>query len=317
MNTLEYNYISTIAKYQNFSMAAKKLQISQPALSNYVAKLERSLGILIFDRSTSPIQLTEPGEKYLQYANRILNLEKDFHSYITDYQQLHTGTLTIGSTHCFTSCYLPHVLQTFLSQYPDIHVNIIEGKIPSLETGVLEGKIDLLITADNVNPKQFSYEPLFQEELLLAVPPSFPINDSMMKYSISSKDLKRISSLSSEPVELHFFKDLNFILLEPEQHISKMSQQIFDETHISPKIIMRVEQLMSSFSFTIAGIGCSFITQSAICLGNFNKLPSLYRIKTSFCQRTMSIAYKKNRYLSTPCRSFINIAKKTLGEQFK
>lgn len=315
MNTLEYNYISTIAKYQNFSMAAKKLQISQPALSNYVAKLERSLGIFIFDRSSSPIQLTEPGEKYLQYANKIINLEKDFHSYVADYQQLHTGTLTIGSTHCFTSCYLSCVLQSFLSQYPNIHVNIIEGKIPSLEAGVLEGKIDLLITADNVNPKFFTYEPLFQEELLLAVPLSHPINRSMIEFSISSNDQKKISSLSTEPVEIYFFKDLDFIMLEPEQHISQMSQQIFDEAHIAPKIIMRVEQLMSSFSFTIAGVGCSFITQSAICLGNFNKLPALYRIKTSFCQRTMSIAYKKNRYLSTPCRSFINIAKKTLGEQ--
>lgn len=312
MKTLEYRYISTIAKYRSFSMAAKKLQLSQPALSSYVAKLERSLDISIFDRSTSPIQLTEPGKRYLQYAERILDMEKDFHAYIADYQQLHTGTITIGSTHCFTSCYLPQVLHTFLSQYPDIHINILEGKVPSLESAVLDGSVDLLITANNIDSKQFAWEPIFDEELLLAVPHTFPINESLKPFAIPPKDRKKITLPSVNPVELKNFENLNFILLKENQHVYQMSQQLFTEAHIQPKVIMQVEQLMSSLAFTLAGIGCSFITQSAIALGNFSELPVLYRIDSSSCQRTMGIAYRKKRYLSVACHSFIEIMKNTL-----
>ena len=315
MNKPEYTYVFAIAKYKSFSIAAKKLHISQPALSNYITKLERSLGIHIFDRSTSPISLTEPGKKYVQCATEILDIEKNFNSYLSDYNQLQTGTLTIGSTHCFTSCYLPTALSVFLARYPEITVKIIEGKIPTLESSILDGNIDLLITANNVDSKQFECKKIFDEELLLAVPPTYKINDSLSEYQINYNDIRNGRPLIPEPVDIQLFKDFDFILLEPDQHVYQLSTEIFSHFDMNPNIIMQVEQLMSSLAFTLAGIGISFITESAIRLGNFSQLPILYRIPEYSNHRTMTIAYKKNRYLSKACTSFIDILKNTLSEK--
>ena len=316
MNHLEYTYVTTIARHKSFSLAAKELHISQPALSNYITKLERSLGVQIFDRSTTPISLTEPGRHYVQSAAGILHIEKNFNSYLSDYNHLHTGTLAIGSTHCFTSCYLPEVLSAFLSRYPDISIKITEGKIPSLEASVLEGNIDLLITADNVNPKQFECVNIFEEELLLAVPETYPVHEHLAEYQLDPEDIHDGRPLSAPYVDIRLFEQYPFILLESEQHIYHMAQQIFSHFNFEPHVIMQVEQLMSSLAFSLSGIGISFITESAIRLGNFAHLPILYRIgDCADTHRTMAVAYKKNRYLSKACTAFIELMKSTLSEK--
>lgn len=59
MNNNEFTYIKEVAKQKSFSKASKALGISQPALSNYIKKLEDRMGVLLFDRSISPIEITE------------------------------------------------------------------------------------------------------------------------------------------------------------------------------------------------------------------------------------------------------------------
>jgi len=62
MNNNEFTYIKEVAKQKSFSKASKALGISQPALSNYIKKLEDRTGVLLFDRSISPIEITEFGK---------------------------------------------------------------------------------------------------------------------------------------------------------------------------------------------------------------------------------------------------------------
>ena len=75
MNEKDYQYTLTVATCKSFSRAAELLYISQPALSRYISTLEKELGATLFDRSTSPIQLTSAGIRFCSYANAILELE--------------------------------------------------------------------------------------------------------------------------------------------------------------------------------------------------------------------------------------------------
>lgn len=69
------NYVYEVYKEQSFSKAAENLYISQPALSSMIKKIETKIGMPLFDRSTSPIQLTECGKKYIKTAEKIMDLE--------------------------------------------------------------------------------------------------------------------------------------------------------------------------------------------------------------------------------------------------
>ncbi len=84
-------YIYEVYKTRNFSKAATNLFISQPSLSATVKKIEQRLGTPIFDRSVNPIQLTECGQKYIQYIEQIFDLENDFKAYLNDITTLNTG----------------------------------------------------------------------------------------------------------------------------------------------------------------------------------------------------------------------------------
>ena len=77
-NELTRDYIRTIAEKKSISRAADQLGISQPALSAYLRKVEKHLGVELFDRSVLPIELTRAGQEYLKYLDGVENLYEEF-----------------------------------------------------------------------------------------------------------------------------------------------------------------------------------------------------------------------------------------------
>ena len=92
------DYVYAVWQEKSFSGAARKLFVSQPALSASVRKVEKELGLPIFDRSTSPLQLTDAGRAYIDAAERIFRIRKDLKSYCDDLAGLESGTLSLGGT---------------------------------------------------------------------------------------------------------------------------------------------------------------------------------------------------------------------------
>lgn len=80
----EMKYVYEVYKEKSFSKAAKKLFISQPALSNMVRKAEKEMGAPIFDRSTIPLTVTKEGAYYIRTVEKILFLERNLERYFQD-----------------------------------------------------------------------------------------------------------------------------------------------------------------------------------------------------------------------------------------
>ena len=121
------HYVYEVYKEMSFSKAARNLFISQPSLSAAVKKTEEQIGFPIFDRSTSPIQLTELGREYIRAAETMLDVENGFRSYVDDLSGMRNGSLTIGATNLFASFVLPPLLARFIQKYPMIHIELAEN----------------------------------------------------------------------------------------------------------------------------------------------------------------------------------------------
>lgn len=104
------NYVYEVYKEKSFSKAAKNLYISQPSLSANVRRVEAKIGYPIFNRNTSPLTLTECGERYIQSVEEILAIENSFASFVNDLGGLKTGHLTLGGSSLFSSCLLPRLI---------------------------------------------------------------------------------------------------------------------------------------------------------------------------------------------------------------
>ena len=101
-------YVYAVYHEKSFSAAARKLFISQPALSAAVKKVEKELGMPLFDRSALPIQLTTAGKAYIKAVQQILTIQKNLKGYMGDLANLQSGNLSLGGTNFFASC-LHHV----------------------------------------------------------------------------------------------------------------------------------------------------------------------------------------------------------------
>ena len=98
MTTQQIQCIITLAEEGSFSKAAKKLFVTQPSISQLIKNMETQLGAPLFDRSSSPIQLTPIGQAYYDAAKKILSTERELENRISDINNLKTGSLTIGTT---------------------------------------------------------------------------------------------------------------------------------------------------------------------------------------------------------------------------
>ena len=87
------DYVYAVWQERSFSAAARRLFVSQPALSAAVKKVERELGLPIFDRSRSPLQLTDAGKAYIEAAERIYRIQHDLTRYCSDLAGLQSGSL--------------------------------------------------------------------------------------------------------------------------------------------------------------------------------------------------------------------------------
>ena len=126
-------YVYEVYKQGSFTKAAKSLYVSQPCLSALVKKTEEKLGFPIFNRNSNPLQLTECGQEYIRYIERMRALEHEFDNYLNDLRGLKTGKLSIGSNSAFSSLVLPQIISDFNRLYPGVKVTLNEGNIYYLE----------------------------------------------------------------------------------------------------------------------------------------------------------------------------------------
>ena len=303
------SYVQTIADLRSISAAAEKLGISQPALSAFLKKQEEQTGAVLFDRAKQPLELTEAGRVYIQYADKYIALSKEFSQHISDIQDLKTGALTIGGASFFNISYLPKAVAEFTGQYPGIDVEIVDGNIPEISTKALNGQLDLFISPPWGEDDRFQYEELLQEKILVCVPPEWKINEALRNKEITPGEICQGRISTDKCVDFKTFKDLPFVLLKENQHIGHVMTSLFHKNGFEPKRWVSVEQTMTSHALTLAGVGISLITESSIRNSSFKDFPKFYMADPEICVREIYVAYPKQKYLSKAAKEFINILK--------
>jgi len=134
-----------LAEEGNFSRAAYRLCISQPAVSMKIRALEEELGSILFERSPRMVRLTAAGASLLLRARTIVREEELAREDLHNLQGLTTGTLRIACSENISRYYLAPRIAAFLQSYPAIEFSILNMPSPAAETAVAQGKADLAI----------------------------------------------------------------------------------------------------------------------------------------------------------------------------
>lgn len=301
----EMKYIYTIYQKGSFAKAAQSLYLTQPALSIAVQKAETRIGMPIFDRSHKPLKLTAAGEIYIEKIEEILHIEKELQIKIQDLSELNNGTVKIGATSYFFSYILPPVLLEYQKKYPDVKLDIFEAGAYELKNMLLKKEIDLTFVSRPAKEPHFKNKFLFEDELVLAVPASFPVNQSLAAYRMTSEELLCPSSAAPPAADLQAFADTPFVLLKSSYDLRHRANLFFEAAGISPVIRMEASQMATLYALAEAGIGAAFISNHIITKPSPRVL--FYRINHPEATREMNIVTNKHCYISRAVENFIRL----------
>ncbi len=309
------DYVYAVYKERSFSLAAKKLFVSQPALSAMIKKVENNMGITIFDRSTSPITLTEAGKIYIKSIEEMQSLKKRLEEELSDLRGLKTGKIVVSGENFVSSFIMPEVIMRFSEKYEGIKVDLVESNSPDLRQLLLSEEVDLLIAHD-FDKKLYSCEPLFDEMLLLAVPERLKVNVHLKNYALSLEDVKRGRHLDKHcpTINLKNFSEEEFLFLKKGNDMYRRAQVLCEQAGFIPKTVITFDQLITSYNMACAGMGIAFVTDMLVAKSRGEKVV-YYKLNSNEIIRHMFIGYKKNRYISKSCRAFIEVAKEVYKDK--
>ncbi len=304
------DYIYEVYKDKSFTLAAKKLFVSQPALSATIRRAEEELGFKVFDRSTSPLALTDAGKIYIAAVEEMYKIERNLKNYVENIYSLNVGDISVSGAAFISSFILPRIIMEFSKKYPRIKILFVEANSLNLQEKLLSEEIEILIDYD-FDEKMFETTSLKREHILLAVPKDFEINDQLKEYQLSVEDIQRNRHLEKDvkSVNLSKFENEKFIQLKTGNNMQKQSQKICKEYGFVPQSIIKVDQLMTAYNISGSGMGITFTTDSVICAAADTGNLVFYKLKSKYAERMLTIAYKKKTYISPAVTEFVRIAK--------
>ncbi len=175
MNLHDLEYLVAVADARSFRQAAARCSVSQPTLSTQIKKLESELGVTLFDRTVAPLALTPVGERVVARARLVLDQVGELRAEAALHADAEGGALRLGLFPTLGPYLLPHIVPTIRERFPSLKLLLTEEKSTDLLAMLEAGRLDAIALALPVVGPGLHVEPLFREELLLAVPASHPL----------------------------------------------------------------------------------------------------------------------------------------------
>lgn len=302
-------YVYEVYKERSFTKAAQNLYISQPSLSARIKKIEEIIGEPLFDRSTTPLQLTEVGKVYIEAAEEITQIEQRVENYINDLAGLKTGNLAVGASTLFAAYVVPSLITQFNQKFPDVHIQLIEGNTAELEEMLGSNALDFVIDNYHYDSILYNKELYCEENILLAVPKHFAVNEELGMYQLSYKNIKNKNYLSRKypAVPLGRFADLPFIMLPQGNDTRTRGDRLCRNVGFKPNIVLEFNQQSTAYMASSTQLGATFISDILVSqLPTFENLV-YYKLDGEEAKRKVFFYYKTHKYKTRVMEEFIRM----------
>jgi DNA-binding transcriptional LysR family regulator len=276
------------AKYQNCTIAAEKLFISQPAVTAQVKAFEEFCHLKLFKKMGRKIYLTDEGKSLYEYVRKVFEYEKEIEDTIEDMRLLKKGVLRLGTTKTYARSYMPFFISRFRQSYPHIKIHLDEGSSLQMANSLLDFQNEIVIVAKVEDNHQIRFVPFCQEEIVVLLSPD---------HRLSKRKSITMTELSKEPI----------IMKEEGSGTRKALNDAFAQKGLVPNILMETNNTDFIKQLVLRGDGISFLVRAAVSTELEEK--KLVTVPIENCQifASVSIAYLSNQHLSTPAQAFLAI----------
>lgn len=280
MELLQLAHFRVVAQREHMTRAAEELNVTQPALSRSISRLERELGLPLFDRKGRGLCLTEYGAAFLRHVDRVFLTLDDAAAELRDMSGLERGSvsLTAGALH-----WLPPLLEPFLAAHPEVRFRLARQPLPELVRLVEDGEVDYAFLPEVPLSARTAWRHLRTAPIALMVPAS---------HRLAGRATVALAELAGEEM----------ILGKPGDILREVMDSSFRQAGIRPRITSEVDEPAAVEDFVAAGLGLAFIP--LLQPPPPHPLTARVAITDPPCELTLGLAWNTDRYRSLAARAF-------------
>ncbi len=260
LDVYELNVFLVAAETENFSEAARQLNLTQPAVSMQIRALERKLDVTLFHRAGRSLALSERGKALLPLARDVVNRAVRIEEEIESLKGEVVGHLKIGCSTTTGKYFLPYLLARFRRQHPAVQITIVNHSRERVVDEMCSGMVQLIVVSAEPTCKDSNFRHFFTDNVVLIVPCSHPW---------AQRDV-------IAPEEL---RGANFILRDQESGTREEVETALREVGLIPDDLNTVMEIGNSEAISMAveeGIGMAFVSRTvarrAIELGKIKEV---------------------------------------------
>lgn len=236
-------YFLMLAEMLNFTAAAKRLNISQPPLSQQIADLERELGTKLFDRHSRAVKLTAAGVAFRRHVEAMLAQASLAATEVRAIGRGSSGILTVAATSSVLFSGLAARISAFKIDNEDVEIVIHELPPQAQVEQLGSGRVDICFLRFAPSEPSLSVQLAWKEKVGVVVPRS---------HALAKKSSVRIAAL----------RDAEFVFYRlPESAFAEHLHAVCIEQGFAPRIVQQVAEAFSVVSLVSAGLGIGFVPE--------------------------------------------------------
>jgi DNA-binding transcriptional LysR family regulator len=294
---MEINYIKefvVLAETCNFLEAAERLFISQSSLSKHIKTIESELGVLLFNRTSRKVELSEFGKLFLPYAKKIVHIQNEYTAAFLSRLENISKTINIGCIPSMAPYNITDVFANFEKSYPELTINVIQAG-DELEDILRNNKCELAFIRQVIDINGEFVKIPYATDTLAAV---FPISHPLAKY---------------EKVSLKQLKDEKFLLLPKNTRPYNLCKIACEENGFEPNVVFTDHKIENIIDLVGKEMGVSLLMKR---LATYFSSPNISIVDiTPSISTEISLCYKKDAEISSGAKIFIDFVK-SINEQF-
>jgi DNA-binding transcriptional LysR family regulator len=290
MNLNQLRVFYEAARSGSFTIAAKNLFITQPAVTAQMKSFEDQCNLKLFKKKGRKLFLTDEGGTLYEYARKIFEYEKEVEHVIEEMRELKRGILRLGTSKAYARYIMPFLISGFREAYPHIKVYLDEGSSLDMARSLLSLKNEVAVIAKVEDDPDIAFLPFSQEELLLILPTQHPL---------AREKCVTAEELVNEPV----------IMKEAGSGTRKQVNELFGKRGLTPTVLMETSNTEFIKQLVQRGEGISFLVEEAVAAEIRDKRLATVPVAGENLFLDVSIAYLKDQHLSHPARAFVDILK--------
>ena len=268
--------------------SSEELNLSQPALSRSILRLEEEIGVPLFERKSRGVILNQYGNVFLEYTNLVLSEMKEATQKIHDMVNPYHGVISLAFIQTLGSSFVPDLISDFQKEFPNIQFHLSQNISSKILKELDDANIDIGFCSSIDPHENLCSIPVLTEELFLIVPAA---------HRLAGKEQVNLSEVADDP----------FIFFKPITALHDLIEKLCNEAGFHPRKVFEGFEERTVSDLVGANLGVAIVPY----ITDLDKSKiSMIRIQSPKCFRVIQMVWRINGYMSPAVTNFKEFVEK-------